>query len=326
MASVFRRKGSGPWLIQFFDQHGRRREKSSRTTDRRAAERIASKLEADVALRREGVVDPRQDRFAEENRKPLAQHIREYLQHCRGRGVSAKLIRDRQMHLEWILAETRASRLSDLTLEPVERVLMAYWKLGRSPRTVNTRRESLRAFANWCRKTGRTESNQLELLPKLDENSDRRYIRRPLGLARPRGRTTHDPRRQGEARGRRPASPRAARGTEGRAAGWGDGHRSCVPDGGHEPDAQARLRARRHRAGRRPGSRRRSAWPSSDARHAARARGHRAAGRATHHASRGLPHDVEALHDALARRHDGGDAAPSRGRRGLSSAGTGFRP
>jgi integrase len=180
MASVFRRKGAGPWLIQFFDQHGRRREKSSRTTDRRAAERIASKLEADVALRREGVVDPRQDRFAEENRKPLAQHIREYLQHCRGRGVSAKLIRDRQMHLEWILAETRASRLSDLTLEPVERVLMSYWKLGRSPRTVNTRRESLRAFASWCRKTGRTESNQLELLTKLDENSDRRYIRRPL--------------------------------------------------------------------------------------------------------------------------------------------------
>jgi hypothetical protein len=34
MASVFRWKESGPWLIQFFDQHGRHREKSSRPTGR----------------------------------------------------------------------------------------------------------------------------------------------------------------------------------------------------------------------------------------------------------------------------------------------------
>ena len=60
MASVFRGKGTGPWLVECFDQHGRRRQKSSRTTDERAAERIAQKLEADVALRREGVVDARQ--------------------------------------------------------------------------------------------------------------------------------------------------------------------------------------------------------------------------------------------------------------------------
>ena len=86
MPSVFRRNGNGPWLIHYFDEHGRRREKSSRTTDRRPAERIASTLEADVALRREGVVDARQDRLTEENRKPLAQHIREYVEHCRGRG------------------------------------------------------------------------------------------------------------------------------------------------------------------------------------------------------------------------------------------------
>lgn len=180
MASIYRRKGAGPWLINHYDQHGRRKERSSRTTDFRAAERIAQKLEADVALRREGVVDARHERLAEENRKPLAQHVREYLQHCHGRGVAPKGVESKESILKWIMAETRASRLSDLTLESVERVLASFWKLGRSPRTVNTRREVLRAFANWCRKTGRTESNSLEFLSKLDETRDRRRMRRPL--------------------------------------------------------------------------------------------------------------------------------------------------
>jgi integrase len=180
MASIFRRKGAGPWLIHYYDQHGRRRERSSRTTDYRAAERIAQKLEADVALRREGVVDARHEKLAEENRKPLAQHLQEYLQHCRGRGVRPKGVESKESILKWMIAETRASRLSDVTVESVERALASFWKSGRSPRTVNTRREVLRAFGNWCRKTGRLESNPLEFLSKLDENRDRRRMRRPL--------------------------------------------------------------------------------------------------------------------------------------------------
>jgi integrase len=180
MASVFKRKGVGSWLISYYDQAGRRKEKSSRTTDFRAAERIAQKIEADVALRRDGVVDARHERLTEENRKPLAQHVREYLQHCRGRGVAPKGVECKESILKWIMAETRASRLSDFTVESVERALASFWKSGRSPRTVNTRREVLRAFANWCRKTGRTESNVLEFLSKLDETRDRRRMRRPL--------------------------------------------------------------------------------------------------------------------------------------------------
>ena len=47
-------------------------------------------------------------------------------------------------------------------------------------RSVNTRRETLRAFGNWCRKTSRLSTHPLELLPKVNEHGDRRRIRRPL--------------------------------------------------------------------------------------------------------------------------------------------------
>jgi hypothetical protein len=55
LATIFKRKGGTRWVIQYFDSQGRRREKAARTTDYRAAERIANKLEADVALRRGGL-------------------------------------------------------------------------------------------------------------------------------------------------------------------------------------------------------------------------------------------------------------------------------
>ncbi len=79
MASIYKRSGKGAYIVSWHDHEGRRQTKSSRTTDRKVAERIAAKEEAQVALRREGVVDARQDRFAAANRRPLAEHIDEYV-------------------------------------------------------------------------------------------------------------------------------------------------------------------------------------------------------------------------------------------------------
>ncbi len=88
MATVFKRQGRGPWIIQYFDYEARRREKSSRTTDKRAADRMAAKIETENALRREGVVDPATDRHVEANAIPVRDHVRDYLRHLRmGTGV-----------------------------------------------------------------------------------------------------------------------------------------------------------------------------------------------------------------------------------------------
>jgi len=180
MATIFKRGNKGPWIIQFFDAEGRRRERSTRTTDFRAAERIAAKLGADVALRRDGVVDARQDRFAQENRKPLANHVSDYVEHCRHIGLAPQSVSERAMHLKWLLAQTGATRLSDLTLDAVEHALASLRLAGSSARTINHRRSSVLVFANWCVTTGRLEANPLGRLSKLDESRDRRRVRRPL--------------------------------------------------------------------------------------------------------------------------------------------------
>jgi integrase len=197
MATVFKRQGKGSWIIQWYDHTGKRRERSSRTTDKKAADRIAAKLEADTALRRDGVIDANKDRFSVENRKALAQHVEEYLDHCRHAGHSDKHIVEKVRHLGRMLEGTGATRLSDLTADALERHLRSMRRRDLSARTVNFCRQITVAFMNWCVDVGRLQSNPLTVVAKLDERKDRRRVRRPLtdnelanllAVAEPRGR------------------------------------------------------------------------------------------------------------------------------------------
>lgn len=178
--SIFKRGGRGSWIAVYTDADGRRRERSTRTTDKGAAERILSKLVADAALRRDGVIDARQDRFIAESRKPLAHHVAEYLDHCRHAGHAEKAIDNKQRHLGRLVESLDDGQLADLTADALERYLRRLRDDGQSARTWNLGRQVAVAFASWCVKQGRLESNPLSVVPKLNEQRDRRRVRRAL--------------------------------------------------------------------------------------------------------------------------------------------------
>lgn len=216
--TLFKRGGRGPWIACWYDHDGARKERSTRTTDRAAAERILGKHVADAALRRDGVIDASDDRFAREGRRPIVEHIREYLASCERVGQAEKNIAEKRRHLERLVAETGVKTLADLTpLVPGQRrttpsssvktladltplVLernMAdmkatardgtdddgntRWKeVEPSARLRNFRRQAAVALMNWCQKQGRVRSNVLKTVPTLDERNDRRRVRRAL--------------------------------------------------------------------------------------------------------------------------------------------------
>ena len=78
MATVYKRNGVGKYQIDWYDHTGKRRTKSSGTTDKAAAQRIANKLEANVALRVEGVIDVRMDELAKEAARSLKTVLDDY--------------------------------------------------------------------------------------------------------------------------------------------------------------------------------------------------------------------------------------------------------
>ena len=81
MATIYKRGGKGNrggrYYISYFDHKGKRQSHSARTTDKATAERIAAKLEADAALRRDGVVDPNSMRSAN-SPAAVESHVKDY--------------------------------------------------------------------------------------------------------------------------------------------------------------------------------------------------------------------------------------------------------
>src|SRR5262245_40907819 len=150
MVSLYKIAGRRAWQASWFDHAGVRRTRSTKTTDKRTAERIAQKYEAESALRKGGVVDATQDRYIVANRRPIGEHIADYLSHCAHVGLAEKSIADKKARLSELVEAMAASRLSDLTSDAAERALAAVRAGGAATRTTNRRREILIAFASWC--------------------------------------------------------------------------------------------------------------------------------------------------------------------------------
>ena len=72
MASIFKASPRAKkYTILYFDENGKRRKKTG-ATDKAVTERIARDIENRVALRREGVVNPREEAYAQHAAEPLA--------------------------------------------------------------------------------------------------------------------------------------------------------------------------------------------------------------------------------------------------------------
>lgn len=183
-----------------------------RTTDRRAAERILAKKVEEVALRRGGVVDARADGYAKGENTPLAEHVDAYLAHCAAAGMDALHVGNKRLHLRRFRDDTGVLRLSEVTVDCVTRFLhrLKQPRLRQPPkddakksesspaprpkrenekrkpmvlsaRTINAHRADLIAFVAWAERNGLTPDKRLSAnVPKLDENADRRKVRRAL--------------------------------------------------------------------------------------------------------------------------------------------------
>ena len=178
--TLVRKVAGSPFVARYFDFAGKRRDRSTHTTDHATAQRILAKFISDTALRRDGVINPRDDRYALEGRKPLGEQIDAYLKHCERAGQVAQSLAEKGQQLRSMIVGGKAARLCDLTADALELHLSHRQRDGLSARTVNRTRAMAVAFVSWCVKSGRMEMNPLRIVPKQDELRDRRRVRRAL--------------------------------------------------------------------------------------------------------------------------------------------------
>ncbi len=178
MASVFKRHGKGPYLIAYFDQDGRRHEKSARTTDKATAGRIAAKLEADVALRREGIIDAKADRLAKERRRPLAEHIGEFVDCLTAKGTSSKQVKLIRTRVKNVCEKAKIEGIDDLTSHRVQTAIGELGESGASAQTGNHVLRAVKQLARWLVRDGRIASDPLAHLKIANVDGKQRYLRR----------------------------------------------------------------------------------------------------------------------------------------------------
>ncbi len=179
MATLFKRGGVGNWVIQWFDSDGKRQSKSSRTTDHAAATRIAAKLEAETALRRDGVIDGRLDKIAKQAARTIDALLTDFGAAMRSR-AGIDHIEDTRRFIDAICKANAWKLLRDIEPDGVNQFAQQMFDDGKSSRTVQSYLTGIKSFTIWAVKNGKLASDPLATVSKPAPEADRRLTRRYL--------------------------------------------------------------------------------------------------------------------------------------------------
>ena len=184
MSSVFKRGGKanrgGSYQISWVDHTGKRRSKSARTTDKATAERIVRKLEAEAALRREGVVDAVLDGISKESQRPIESHLADHEAKLRAANRTEKHITRTSQCIRRIAEHAGFETAADLTADGVNGFVGKLRDEGRSARTIQAHLAAIGAFSKWLTEHQKLPRDPLASVKKPNPNADRRRERRML--------------------------------------------------------------------------------------------------------------------------------------------------
>lgn len=184
MASIFKRGGKknrdGRWYIEYFDENGKRKTVSSRTTDKAAAQRIANKLEADAALRREGVIDRHLDAVSTQAKRTIEEHLRDFEAKMIGARYDGKHVRSTLSRIRAICKAAGFQVASDITADGLHQFAKTLTEAGKSARTVEAAMAAMRSFTRWLANNHKLPRNPLAGVARPNPKADRRRERRML--------------------------------------------------------------------------------------------------------------------------------------------------
>lgn len=192
MGSIFRRTdrggSAGKWYAEFTDHTGERVKKSTGTRDKKTAQQILNNWEIEVAKRASGVINAIDERHSIQSRRPIAEHMEEWITSLKAAGDTAKHIEGNRSQLAKMIEFCEWKTLADVSAESLERFVANLRegpkskksKLNRSQRTVGKYIQSVKGFIEYCLATDRLAVNPLRSVSKPNPESDRRLIRRMI--------------------------------------------------------------------------------------------------------------------------------------------------
>jgi len=169
------------WTMRYRDASGHIVERPTGCKDRDMAQRILSEAESRVEKIVGGVVTAAEDRAMDFVASPLGDHISDYINSLKARGVTSNTVKVSHAYLKQIAAGCRFRRITDLSRIAAERWLNnKVVEEGMGARSHNARVATLSAFGSWLERQGRIASNPFTRMTKRNEKTDARRPRRAL--------------------------------------------------------------------------------------------------------------------------------------------------
>src|SRR5271157_4797541 len=179
MATVFKPKGRVKYVIQYFDENGRRR-KAPGCTDKAESERIANRLENEVTLRRAGLLDRKSEAYRDHEAKPLADHLADFQAALVAKGVTRNHHRVTVSRVTRVLTLAKFEQISDLSVSKTLDALQRLRERGFNQQMINHHIRAIKGFSRWLWREGRAREHALAHLSTSNPETDGRRVRRPL--------------------------------------------------------------------------------------------------------------------------------------------------
>ncbi len=178
MAEKLIRRGK-VWYFRLTDADGRRVMRRG-CTDKRVTEELARDAQSKVARTKAGLTDPKAERVARESRRPIREHVAEFIAGMESKGCDPKHVRSTRTYVERTIKMAGIERIGDLTPSAVSLAVTTLKTEKLSARAVNAYVTAVKSFSRWLKRDGRTSDYSLETMTKQNEQADRRRIRRAL--------------------------------------------------------------------------------------------------------------------------------------------------
>jgi site-specific recombinase XerD len=179
MPQVFKRKGRSDFYFTYTDANGKRRWKSTGTTEKSVAEDIAAKARSDARMR-SVYCDPEQERFRELAESSISEHLENWSQALRTKNISERHTRDSVRQVQRLIDDQTIQTLGDLSADCVVAYLGKLVDAGLSARTVEANLQPVKAFVKWLLRNKRLPFDPLVSVEKPKTNGGRERARRAL--------------------------------------------------------------------------------------------------------------------------------------------------
>jgi len=189
------------WTAKYRDGEGVVCEVATGCRDKQAAQAVLDDLLRRAELVKAKVLSPDQDKIADHQRIPLSEHVTQYIDHLKGRGVHTDRLKTTETRMKVTVSSCRWRWLADLNVDSLERWLGTLTEESQddkdrakpvSAAVYNGFVEAWVAFGFWCigkRMAGkrfhfngekRLLVNPFEGMRRRDAKQDRRRIARAL--------------------------------------------------------------------------------------------------------------------------------------------------